>query len=510
MRNEGQPAAAVAREARTGLEAWGRAELPLPPDTRGLRMLKVVGPGAIVLGAAIGSGEWLIGPSVFVRYGLSLLWVTLAAVTFQTIFNTELVRYTLYTGEPALTGFMRTKPHASFWGWFYAGLYLLQNGWPAWAGASAGAFFFLGAGRAARPDESGAVYLVALAVFGACVLFLLFGGKRIEHTLEILNWVMLSVVLLALAGLCLVFAAPADWWAAIVGFFGFDTTTGGFTFIPRGADWFLVGAFAAFSGCGGVTNLTLSSWARDKGYGMGSVVGYIPTVVGGQKVHLAHSGTVFETTHAALESWKGWWRIVRVDQWGIFFVGAILGMALPGILYTSLIPRGTDLRGLNIASELARALAEQAGPSLAIVVAIMSAWILFKVQIDILESTVRSVTDILWSASGRVRAFTDVRRVYYSVLAVAVCWGAFALTLTAPIVLLQLAANVAGFVFAIAALHILRVNTTLLPRELRPAPWRRVALVLMAAFYGAFVWLWLMGGPVPDTSRGFLFTLLRG
>jgi hypothetical protein len=501
--------APVAKEARTGLDPWNRAELPGPPDTRGLRILKVVGPGAIVLGAAIGSGEWLIGPSVFVRYGLSLLWVTLVSAAFQALFNTELVRYTLYTGEPVITGFMRTKPHSTFWGWLYAGLYFLQNGWPAWAGASAGAFFFLAAGRAARPDESGAVYLVALAAFAVCVLVLLFGGRRIEHTLEILNWIMVSGVFLVLTGLCVAFAGPASWWAAAVGFFGFDPVSGSFRFVPEGADWFLVGAFAAFSGCGGVTNLTLSNWSRDKGYGMGSVVGYIPTMVGGQEVRLAHTGSVFEPTPSALETWRGWWRIVRIDQWGVFYVGALIGMALPGILYTSLIPRGTDLRGVNIASELARALSARAGPSLTIVVAVMSAWILFKVQIDILEATVRAVTDILWGASRRVRAATDVRRVYYTVLAAAVLWGSFALALTQPIVLLQLAANVAGLVMTLSALHILRVNTTLLPPALRPPLWRRVALVLMAAFYGTFLWMWLLGGIVPDPARGFLFKLLR-
>jgi hypothetical protein len=100
-----------------------------------------------------------------------------------------------------------------------------------------------------------------------------------------------------------------------------------------------------------------------------------------------------------------------------------------------------------------------------------------------------------------------VRRVYYSVLALSVIWGAIALTLTAPIILLQLAANIAGLVFVIASLHILRINTTLLPPVLQPPLWRRVALVLMALFYGVFVWLWLMGGLVPDTSRGFLFKL---
>jgi hypothetical protein len=341
-----------------------------------------------------------------------------------------------------------------------------------------------------------------------CVLLLVFGGRHIEHMLELLNWVMVIGVLLALAALCLAFASPANAWAALLGFFGYDTASGGFRFMPQGVDFFLIGAFAAFSGCGGVTNLTLSSWARDKGYGMGSVVGYIPTAVGGQSVHLAHTGSVFETKPAALERWRGWWRIVRADQWGIFFLGALVGMALPGVLYTSLIARGTDLRGLNIASELARALSERAGPSLTIVVAVMSAWILFKVQIDILESNVRAITDILWGASRRVRAFSDVRRVYYAVLALSVLWGAVALTLTQPIILLQLAANVAGLVFVLAALHVLRVNTTLLPQPLRPPLWRRLGLALMAAFYGVFVWLWLMGGALPDPGRGFLFRLL--
>jgi hypothetical protein len=201
---------------------------------------------------------------------------------------------------------------------------------------------------------------------------------------------------------------------------------------------------------------------------------------------------------------------VRADQWGIFFCGALLGMALPGMLYASLIPRGTDMRGLNIASELAQALSARSGPSLTVVVALLSAWILFKVQIDILESNVRAVTDILWGASRTVRAMTDVRRVYYSVLALSVLWGAVALTLTQPIVLLQLAANIAGVVFVIASLHVLRINTTLLPAELRPPMWRRVALVAMSCFYGVFVWLWLLGGLVPDPSRGFVFRLIGG
>jgi hypothetical protein len=70
-------------------------------------------------------------------------------------------------------------------------------------------------------------------------------------------------------------------------------------------------------------------------------------------------------------------------------------------------------------------------------------------------------------------------------------WGIIALRLTQPIVLLQLGANMAGIVFIISSLHLLRLNTTLLPPELRPPLWRRAALVATALFYGVFVTLWL-------------------
>jgi len=499
------------REARSGLPPWGRADLPAPPATDGLKVLSVVGPGAIALGAALGSGEWLIGPATFVKYGLTLLWVTLVAAFFQTLFNTEVVRYTLYTGEPAFTGFMRTQPGSRFWAWVYAILFFCQSGWPGWAGASAGALFYLGAGRLPDTGDARAVYYLGVAAFAGSVAILVFGGKRIEHTLEVLNWVLVSTIFLSIGVLCAFFAPGERWLAAGAGFFGFDPATRSFRLIPEGADWFLIGAFAAYSGAGGLVNVAISNWCRDKGYGMGSVVGYIPSAVGGKTVSLAHTGSVFELSADSMPRWRGWWKIVAADQWGIFFVGALLGMALPAILYTSALPPSTDVRGLGLAAALAKALGERGGTAVAVAVALISVWILFKTQLDILEGLVRSVTDILWSGSARVRAWRggDVRFVYYGVLATVTVWGLVALSLTQPYILLQLGANVAGVAMVVGSLHILRVNTTLLPEALRPPLWRRLALVAMAAFYLVFVWLWLMGGLTPDTKKGFLFLLFR-
>jgi hypothetical protein len=479
-------------EARSGLEPWTIKELPAAPNPRGLQWLGVVGPGVIVLGAAIGSGEFLIGPASFVRYGLTLLWITTIATTLQTLFNTELMRYTLATGEPAFTGFMRTKPSAQFWAWFYAAAYLLSVGWPAWAGAAAGAFFFLFTGRIAAAADANTVYALGIAAFFVCVLILLV-GRRIERTLEILNWILVGTILTGLTVLAIMFVAPETWLRGVAGFVGFDTVSGKFSFIPEGADFFLLGALAGFSGAGGLINVTLSNWARDKGYGMSAHSGYIPAAVGGERTELVHTGATFTPNETSMTRWRGWWRIVRADQWGIFFVGALLGMLLPALLYVTFVPSGSDIRGFGIAAVLASAIGARGAAVAAVVVAIMGAWILFKTQLDILDGTVRAVTDLLWcgSKSLRARRGVDVRRVYYTVLAIAVLWGVLALRLAQPIFLLQLSANIHGIMFVVCGLHLLYVNTRLLPAALRPSLGRRLGLLALVVFYGAVVVMWL-------------------
>jgi len=478
----------TAPESRSGLPAWEPAELPPAPNPRGLGWISVVGPGVIVLGASIGGGEFLLGPTVFVRHGLSLLWATMVAVFFQTVFNTELMRYTLATGEPVLTGFMRTRPRPTLWAWFYALLFFLQVGWPASAGVASGAIFFLFTHRLPGPADVTNVYYIGVGTFLLCVTLLL-SGRRIERTLELLNWILVTCTLGGFLLLALWFVPLPTWLAALSGLAGYDMRHGVFSYMPAEADFFLLAAFVAYSGCGGMLNITLSNWARDKGYGMGQRVGYIPAAVGGERVSLAHTGFMFTPTAESMARWRGWWRVVRADQWGIFFVGAIVGMVLPAVLYVTFLPAGENIQGLGISAALASAIGARGGAAIGFTVAVLGAWLLFKTQLDLTEALVRATTDVLWTGSARVRAWRggDVRAVYYTVLAIAACWGIFALRLAQPIILLQIAANVAAFVFVVATLHLLYINTTFLPEAIRPSRWRRVVLVAMSLFYGFFV-----------------------
>lgn len=76
----------------------------------------VLGPSMIALGVSIGSGEWLLGPLGFGKFGFIGLGflVTISAI-LQTCYNVENARFTLATGEVPIVGFYRTPPGLGFW-----------------------------------------------------------------------------------------------------------------------------------------------------------------------------------------------------------------------------------------------------------------------------------------------------------------------------------------------------------------------------------------------------------
>ena len=76
-----------------------------------------------------------------------------------------------------------------------------------------------------------------------------------------------------------------------------------------------------------------------------------------------------------MERWRGWWRVIRADQWIVYFLGALLGMFLPAVLYTTFLESGSDIRGLAVAAELAGAMATSAGPFFGGAVALMAVWV---------------------------------------------------------------------------------------------------------------------------------------
>ncbi|MDH7500429.1 MAG: Nramp family divalent metal transporter, partial [candidate division NC10 bacterium] len=313
-------------------------DLPAPPPFTFKNVIRVIGPGAILLGTSIGSGEWLLGPATIVQYGAALLWITTVAVILQVFLNVEFVRYTMYTGEPIITGFMRTKPGPKLWGWLYSIFIFAQYLWPGWAAAAASTLFAAFMGRIPGAGDRQLMLMFGYLTFFLCVLVVIFGGK-IERMLEYASWFMVAWIFLFLIVANIIFVPASSSAHTFSGFFKFGA-------LPAGADWLLLGAFAAYSGAGGMGNCFISNWMRDKGYGMGSTVGYIPSAVGGKAVKLSHIGNIFEINAKNLSRWRIWMKYLAVDQYVVWGLGCMLGMYLCVNLAAAIVPAGTRMTGL--------------------------------------------------------------------------------------------------------------------------------------------------------------------
>ena len=104
-------------EARSGkfLPPWQIGDLPEPPRPGWKLWVGLIGPGIVLAGTSIGSGEWLFGPAVTAQYGAALLWLALISILLQGFCNLTMMRYTVYSGEPIIVGGLRTWPGPWFW-----------------------------------------------------------------------------------------------------------------------------------------------------------------------------------------------------------------------------------------------------------------------------------------------------------------------------------------------------------------------------------------------------------
>ncbi|MBI4600512.1 MAG: Nramp family divalent metal transporter [Planctomycetes bacterium] len=473
------------------------ADLPAPPPFSMANVLKVIGPGAILLATAIGAGEWLVGPVQAVKHGLDLFWIVTVAIGLQLMINLEGIRYTLYTGEPIYGGFLRLAPGPRFWGVTYALLAFLQLCLPALALLCANAFFSAWMGRVPSEgvpsDERTARWIAAGLIL--LVLAVLHFGGTVERMLERASWFMLSFIFLFLLVVNVLFIPLATWAATLRGFLGLAPGEGG----PL--DWGLLGALAATAGSGGVGNLTLTNWTRDKGFGMGALTGAIPSAVGSRKVQLSQHGKVFEATPENLQRWRVWMRYVTVDQVWVWALFCFVGMFLNVNLARGAIPAGTQIGGIAAGAEQAKYMAEHLWSGFWFLTLFNGFWILFSTQLGNTDILVRTVTDVLWLSSSRVRGFRggDIRAIYYIALFGVSLFGFATLPWGRATEMFKVLGNMAGFVLAVASIQIILVNRRFLPRALRPPVWREAVLLAASAFYWFFTvrWLWSLVRPLP-------------
>jgi Mn2+/Fe2+ NRAMP family transporter len=444
-------------------------DLPEP-----LPLKRVIGPSVLLLAGAIGSGEYVLWPYITSQVGLALVWLVVLGVGTQYFLNMEIERYTLATGETAVTGFTRMwKP----WGLLFIVMTIVPWAWPGWAtGGTTTLSFALGFSEDAIPYVTiGVLMLIGVVLTVSPVVY---------RTVEKIQFFMVAlIVLFVLYSLF-----------ALIGGDGYAGLGRGFVEvgkIPDGVSAIgaatLLGAIA-FAGAGGAMNLVQSNWVRDKGLGMGA---HLPKVVSpftGEEVAAPTTGYFFKRDAENMRRWHAWWKVADREQFTTFFV--IGGITLLVFMALTFVTVGTGVteESFDFIRVQGEALQATQGDWLGTVFWLTGTVVLFSTNLTVLDMVGRLTADVLKTGALRGNDRWSESRLYFATVWLEILFGSVILLsgVTQPLVLLVIASALNGLVMFVYSCLLLQLNRGVLPREIGLTGGRLVAIGWAVLFYGGF------------------------
>lgn len=335
---------------------------------------------------------------------------------------------------------------------------------------------------AASPAESTATWLATVGLL-AVDFVLAIAARKITRALQVAALFLIAFQLLSLLVLDL-FLVPASVWKE--GILGFITPA-----LPPGTDATLLGA-GGIHGSRIGPQLVHHGSLSGPGLRDGLRVGFIAGGRGEQK-ELRPTGLAFSDDEKNAAVWRRWHRLLLTDMWGIFFVGAILGMLLPTVLMRHLVLlSGKVPTEDNIPTFAAQILDAEYGRFFFYAALLFGFLILFDTQVAIFEALVRNFTDAVSAMSPRFQRLTagDPRRFYFPYMIFLLIVIAFIIRLAPPARLILITANMSNFGALFFPFVLIYLNAKL-PKAARPPFYTKVLLVLNFLFFGFFFVNWV-------------------
>jgi hypothetical protein len=439
-------------------------DLPEPPR----QTWKIIGPGVVGAGIGLASGEFILWPYIASQVGLVFLWGAVVGVMTQWFINMEIERYTLATGETALTGFSRLGRH---WGLAFVVMTYFANMWPGWVTSSAALLTYLFGG-----GNVNYIAIAMLLVIGASLTLAPVVYTAVERTIFLK--VAAIVVLIVVAA---IFAISAATWREL------PAGVTNFGRVPAGQlGWALVLGAVVFAGAGGGQNLCQSNWIREKGFGMGAYIPRLVSPVTGQEEAAPSTGYMFEPNPDNLSRWRRWWRFANWEQMLTVPLITVLTITFMSMLSSSTVfgradvPNGIDFLGIE-----SQVLSDTIGKWFGVLFLVIGAFSLFAAAMGIVDYTSRLAADQLKTSYLRNSTVSE-SRIYFALV-----WGlvgigilVLLLGLDQPIVLLVISACVGGGMMFVYSILLLILNRRTLPDPLKIKSYRIAALVWAVLLFG--------------------------
>jgi Amino acid permease len=441
-------------------------DLPEPVPLR-----KVTGASVIILATAIGSGEIILWPYITTQVGFTFMWAAVVGFAIQFFLNMEIERYTLATGETAITGFSRFwKP----WWWLFVVFALCQNFWPGWAtGAATAATYVFGFGEDAPVVP---ITIAALLAIGITLTLSPVVYQAVEKIQGVLVLLIILFVVIAIPA-----ATTGAAWGALF------TDGVGFPVGQEGLGIALLLGALAFAGAGGANNLVQSNYIRDKGMGMGMHMPKIVSPITGHEEAKPSLGYMFPTDAENMRRWRGWWRVANWEQFITFFLIGVLTLVIMTVLAYSTLGVGRvqeqDLAFLLLEGQV---LQETVAPWFGIAFWVTAVIALFTTNLGILDYTSRLIADQFKIHALKDNRFWTESRIYATSVWLMIILGSLILLagVDQPFVLVVISSSIAGVQMFIYSGLLMMLNRKALPKELRVGGIRLAVLALSFLFFG--------------------------
>ena len=469
----------TASRSASSADGWNEPTKNLPPlEVRELPeplpLGKLIGASVILLATALGSGELLIWPYITTQAGVGLLWLATLGFLSQYFLNMEIERYTLATGETAVTGFSRFwKP----WGIVFVLGAILPNAFPGWAASAATSLTYLtGWGDGTIPW----VVTILLLSIGLAVTV----SPVIYNTIERVEMVLV-VIIIAFLVVAIIIATDLSAWTGIV-----TKAPAGVANLPGYINEIgiatILGAIA-FAGAGGANNLCQSNYIRDKGMGMGVHIPRIVSPITGEEEARPATGYSFEVNEENMRRWDGWWKVANREQLLTFVIIGLLTLIGLSVLVASVLPEGRsygDPGDIAFLQEEAKVLGERIGAWFEYFFYIAGFAVLFSTNIGIVDYVSRLTADSLKTGYLSGSEFWSESKLYITVAWI-MCLGGSVIIWSGiePLWLLVIASSGGGVVMFFYSGMLIWLNRRILPEPIKIKGARLIVVALTFAVF---------------------------
>jgi len=430
---------------------------------------RMLGPSIVLVGFAIGSGEFVLWPRLVHQHSFAIFWLCLVGVGTQFFVNMEIERWALTTGECAVTGFARLWKH---WAWVFLLCNIIPWLWPGWA-CGAAELLHWSTGVPAKVFSIGSLIGVGVLLTLGPVLY-----KTVERVEAALVAAVFVFVIVLVAKL-----ATAETFAALVA--GFKHVGK----IPEGIELPLLLGALAFAGVGGTGNLGQAHYVRDKGYAMGRLIGRITSPVTGEEEAASGAGYHFEHTDENMARWRAWWRAANIEHFFSFFLLCVITLVLLCVLMHATIGQVDDPGAkLGFIKAQRDAIADRLGSGFGVLFVAMGVAVFLSSELGVLDVASRISAEIVKTNYLLESRVWTKSRLYFAFLWAEIAFGCIVLFagFEQPFQLLVLSASLSGGVMALYCLLLLYMNTKILGRKTGMGWFRFLMMVWACALYGYF------------------------